>query len=58
MFRPIGELLRRVGSDVALLQKVLDDDEARQQESGRIPPHAQLPEDEYEELPVHNAEDK
>lgn len=27
-------------------------------EDGRIPPHAQLPEDEYEELPVHNAEDR
>ena len=70
MFKPIAELLRRVGSDVASLQRVLaeEEDRRRQQEAGmfaldttpkdRVPPHAQLPDDEYEELPVHNADDR
>ena len=59
VFPPIVQLLQKEGKDYASLQRVLNEDEKRTKNRRRKPPpHAQLPEDAFEEVPVHNAEDR
>lgn len=59
IFPPIINLLE--GEDVQELQKLLKDEAERAKKKSKKkkpPPHAQLPEDEFEEVPVHNDDDK
>ncbi|XP_074647922.1 uncharacterized protein LOC141903618 isoform X2 [Tubulanus polymorphus] len=62
VFPPIIELLQKVGKNIDSLQRLLEEEEelrrAARAETARIPPHAQLPEDELEEVPVSNPDDK
>ena len=52
MFQPIGDLLKKRGKDVHAIRPQQDESPTHQ---GKPPPHALLPEDEAEELPVSNA---
>ena len=59
LYPPIAELLQIAGKDASSLQNILDNNEQDQQNSEqRKPPHALLPEEEWDEIPVHNADDK
>ncbi|XP_064643376.1 uncharacterized protein LOC135497487 [Lineus longissimus] len=60
IFPPVVKLLRQVGKTVDTLQKVLEEQaeyESRAEDTDRIPPHAQLPEDDMDEVPVSNPDD-
>lgn len=57
VFPPIAELLKRAGPSYTNLQSVLKEEEERMK-SDRMPPHAILPEDEEDEIPVHSATDR
>ena len=52
VFQPIGDLLKKRGKDVHAIRPQQDESPTHQ---GKPPPHALLPEDEAEELPVSNA---
>ena len=54
VFLPILDLLRKVGRDVRSLQSVVADEDERCEELSKPPPHAQLPEDGYDDVPVHD----
>ena len=57
IFPPILSLLQSLGPDFPVLQQVVREDQKRQEALARKPPpHAQLPEDECEEVPVHSAD--
>ncbi|XP_064612692.1 uncharacterized protein LOC135476560 [Liolophura sinensis] len=55
-YEPVVNLLREADLDVRSLKEVVkmaDEKEAQRDEEERVPPHALLPEDECDEIPVH-----
>ena len=53
VFKPTGDIIKKLGTDYHSLQQVLHDEQERERKK-RIPPHALLSEDEADEHPVHN----
>ncbi|KAK2161194.1 hypothetical protein LSH36_120g12001 [Paralvinella palmiformis] len=59
IYPPIAGLLQIAGKDASSLQNILDHDKQDLEDKDqRKPPHALLPEEEWDEIPVHNADDK
>ena len=57
VFPPIAAMLKKCRENPSM-RGMLDEEEIAQTRGNqKIPPHAQLPEDECPELPVHNASD-
>ena len=58
LFPPIAEMLKKCGVKASSLKHIMDEgNKGRAQGMEKIPPHAQLAEDELAEVPVHNAAD-
>ncbi|KAI0210733.1 hypothetical protein LSAT2_004478 [Lamellibrachia satsuma] len=58
LFPPIAEMLRKCDNNASSVKHFLGKGKIEQIRSGdKMPPHAQLPEDEYTAVPVHNAAD-
>ena len=59
IYPPIAQLLQIAGKEDSSLQNVLDRNKQEEQnKEQRKPPHALLPDEEWDEIPVHNADDK
>ena len=58
MFPPIEALVQKLGHSIESLHNVVAADAAGDSTNAhKVPPHAQLVEHDYDEVPVHNSSD-